>query len=59
MVLLSVLGCWELRDKVGFVEEEVNGDLSILFFSFWDLFLRPRIAASKASGCLSSQVLLL
>lgn len=54
MVLLSVLGCWELRDKVGFVEEEVNGHLSILFFSFWDLFLPPRIAASKASGCVSS-----
>lgn len=39
MVLHSVLGHWESRDKMGFVEEEASGDLSFLFLGFWDFFL--------------------
>lgn len=48
MVLPSVLGDWEFRDEVEFVEDEAGGGLPFLFFNFFNLFLPLRIAASKA-----------
>jgi hypothetical protein len=49
MVLLSVLGGWQINNKVGFIEEETSRGMSFMFLSFWVVFLPFRIAASKTT----------
>ena len=58
MVLLSVLGGWQINNKVGFIEEETSRGMSFMFLSFWVVFLPFRIAASKTTWCFSVEVIL-
>lgn len=59
MVLLSFLGDWEFRDEVEFVEDKASGGMPFLFFNFCNLLLPPRIAATRASWSVPSDVLFL
>lgn len=58
MVLHSILGYWKTQHEVGFVEEETDGGVPFLFFSFWDFVLPVWITASQTSWCFPPQVLL-
>jgi hypothetical protein len=49
MVLHSILGYWKTEHEMEFVEEETYGGMPFLFFSFWDVVLPIRIAASQTT----------
>ena len=56
MVLHSVLGGWQINNKVGFIEEEISRGMPFLFFSIWDFLLQCRIAACKTTWCFPLEV---
>lgn len=59
MVLHSVLGDWGLTNKVGFIEEETDGCMPFLFFSFCGSLLPRRNASTQTFWCFSLEAFLL